>query len=618
GCEPQQDPALRGKKDGEASFTIKVPRRNVGPSSTQLYMVRTQLEALISDKSGGRRTLRKDLDAATLHQIESFHRTSFYWTYLLNLPDSLAKCCDLSQLWYREFYLEMTMGKKVNKCTVRHQHNEECNDLVTMEKRIQFPIEMSMPWILTDHILRTKEPAMMEYVLYPLDLYNDSAQYALTVFRKQFLYDEVEAEVNLCFDQFVYKLSEQVYAHYKQLAASMMLDKRYRAECATRGASTGCGAGRYASLLRQRHVALLGRHVDLCALVAQRINADMHRALDAAVAKFVKCKGIQFGANVQRERPQQYGHALLWGSKQLSLAYSAQYAQYNGFVGAQHLHALVRLLGYQGVAVVVSELLGVAQGLLHGTIAQELGNIILFCMLIEQALSQEEVTDLLHAAPFQNILPRPYTAEGEKPETKQKRLEAKYAALQIVQNQGQLSREGDLLTRERLCCGLSLFAVVLRRLRGVLCAAAWPAPSATHHHAPLHTDDTNEFHRLWSALQFLYCIPVGETQFTVEELFGEGLHWAGCTIIALLGQQRRFEALDFCYHILRVQRVDGKDELVKGIPLKRMVDRIRRFQVLNSQIFGVLARHLAADDERAGVEHVRCFPPPAAPQHQLA
>lgn len=50
----------------------------------------------------------------------------------------------------------------------------------------------------------------MESVLYPLDLYNDSAFYALTVFRKQFLYDEVEAEVNLCFDQFVYKLSDQV------------------------------------------------------------------------------------------------------------------------------------------------------------------------------------------------------------------------------------------------------------------------------------------------------------------------------------------------------------------------------------------------------------------------
>lgn len=90
-----------------------------------------------------------------------------------------------------------------------------------MGRRIQFPIEMSMPWILTDHILETKEPSMMEwvkpvtgcvlliiscvkqtkntpvfrYVLYPLDLYNDSGYYALTKFKKQFLYDEIEAEV---------------------------------------------------------------------------------------------------------------------------------------------------------------------------------------------------------------------------------------------------------------------------------------------------------------------------------------------------------------------------------------------------------------------------------------
>lgn len=33
------------------------------------------------------------------------------------------------------------------------------------------------------------------YVLYSLDLYNDSAHYALTKFKKQFLYDEIEAEV---------------------------------------------------------------------------------------------------------------------------------------------------------------------------------------------------------------------------------------------------------------------------------------------------------------------------------------------------------------------------------------------------------------------------------------
>lgn len=50
-----------------------------------------------------------------------------------------------------------------------------------------------------------------------------------------------------------------------------------------------------------------------------------------------------------------------------------------------------------------------------------------------------------------------------------------------------------------------------------------------------------------------------------RQLYGEGLHWAGCAMVVLLGQQRRFEALDFCYHILRVQRADGRDEVVKGI-----------------------------------------------------
>lgn len=208
GIEPHDDPALTGKKDPGTGFEIKVPRRNVGPSSTQLYMVRTMLESLISSKAGAKRTLRKDIDGNMVMKIDEFHKNSFYWNYLLNFSKSLQDCCDLSQLWYREFYLEMTMGK-----------------------RIQFPIEMSMPWILTDHILNTKDSSYMECVLYPLDLYNDSAFYALTVFKKQFLYDEVEAEVNLCFDQFVYKLSEQVYAYYKHLAGSILLDKRFRQEC---------------------------------------------------------------------------------------------------------------------------------------------------------------------------------------------------------------------------------------------------------------------------------------------------------------------------------------------------------------------------------------------------
>ena len=137
--------------------------------------------------------------------------------------------------------------------------------------------------------------------------------------------------------------------------------------------------------------------------------------------------------------------------------------QYSGFVGAPHFRAMSRLLGYQGIAVVMEELLKIIKSLIQGNILQftktlmaampkvcklprydygapgvlgyyqatlqdivqypdartelfhnfrEFGNAVLFCLLMEQALSQEEVMDLLHAAPFQNIFPRPF-CKGE-------------------------------------------------------------------------------------------------------------------------------------------------------------------------------------------------------------
>lgn len=45
-----------------------------------------------------------------------------------------------------------------------------------------------------------------------------------------------------------------------------------------------------------------------------------------------------------------------------------------------------------------------------------------------------------------------------------------------------------------------------------------------------------------------------------------------------------------------------------------MVDRIRRFQVLNSQIFSILNKFLSnANGDANTVEHVKCFQPPIHP-----
>lgn len=85
GREPDDDPALKGKKDGDNPFKIERPSRCIGPSSTQLYMVRTMLESLISDRSSkSKKSLRKELDDNHVLEIEKFHTESFFWSYLLN------------------------------------------------------------------------------------------------------------------------------------------------------------------------------------------------------------------------------------------------------------------------------------------------------------------------------------------------------------------------------------------------------------------------------------------------------------------------------------------------------------------------------------------------------
>ncbi|MEJ1270752.1 hypothetical protein NN561_001580 [Cricetulus griseus] len=774
GHEPFNDPALRGEKDPKSGFDIKLflvrtmaeslssaellrqlkslgmerllhvvnaflrqsytypPLLTFGGKTsfvflvdaygTELYMVRTMLESLIADKSGSKKTLRSSLEGPTILDIEKFHRESFFYTHLINFSETLQQCCDLSQLWFREFFLELTMGR-----------------------RIQFPIEMSMPWILTDHILETKEASMMEYVLYSLDLYNDSAHYALTRFNKQFLYDEIEAEVNLCFDQFVYKLADQIFAYYKVMAGSLLLDKRLRSECKNQGATIHLPpSNRYETLLKQRHVQLLGRSIDLNRLITQRVSAAMYKSLELAIGRFesedltsvVELDGLleinrmthklmskyltldsfdamfreanhnvsapygritlhvfwelnydflpnycyngstnrfvrtvlPFSQEFQRDKQPNAQPQYLHGSKALNLAYSSIYGSYRNFVGPPHFQVICRLLGYQGIAVVMEELLKVVKSLLQGTILQyvktlmevmpkicrlprheygspgileffhhqlkdiveyaelktvcfqnlrEVGNAVLFCLLIEQSLSLEEVCDLLHAAPFQNILPRVHVKEGERVDAKMKRLESKYAPLHLVPlierlgtpQQIAIAREGDLLTKERLCCGLSMFEVILTRIRTFLDDPIWRGPLPSN--GVMHVDECVEFHRLWSAMQFVYCIPVGTHEFTVEQCFGDGLHWAGCMIIVLLGQQRRFAVLDFCYHLLKVQKHDGKDEIIKNVPLKKMVERIRKFQILNDEIITILDKYLkSGDGESTPVEHVRCFQPP--------
>lgn len=49
--------------------------------------------------------------------------------------------------------------------------------------------------MLVDCVLESPNSGLLESVLMPFDIYNDSAQQALVLLKQRYLYDEIEAEV---------------------------------------------------------------------------------------------------------------------------------------------------------------------------------------------------------------------------------------------------------------------------------------------------------------------------------------------------------------------------------------------------------------------------------------
>eukprot|EP00051_Salpingoeca_urceolata_P004991 m.69469 g.69469 ORF g.69469 m.69469 type:complete len:1254 (+) comp13989_c0_seq2:242-4003(+) len=728
GVEPKDDPAMKGDKDPKF-MAPDVKQRQCGPGSTQLYMLRTMVESLCRDDK--KKALRADIGDKHLPPLDSFYSHTFWFPYLLDFNQTLQESVDLSQLWYREFFLELSMGQ-----------------------RIQFPIDMSLPWILIDHILTTKNASMMEYVLFPLDLYNDSANFALKKFCKQFLYDEVEAEVDLCFDQLIFKLSELVFSHYKSAASSMMLDKTLRKEAAAQGVRVPYAApARFEALFQQRHVQLLGRSVDLNRLLGQRLNISLKKSIDLAIHRFESKtlstileldallettrlardmlsehftldpfdemvkevndsvtsmfgritlhvfaeistdvipnfifstaaqrfarpeKAPEFQKQPDREREPRAAPHFFFGSKALNSAFAAIQQQHINFVGVEHFKCVARWVGYGGVAMCIDELLktiryalknvltpyvtsllegmpklaklplfdygssgavGFYQLRLKDVLAyrdlqtevfhafREVGNAIICFTMLEQAMTLQEMTDLRHLSPFQGMIPA-VVREGEKPEDKLREAQQKYGFMRFSsvsskfggEEMKKVAQQAETLTRERISTdkkGLSIFQCALGKIKGYLKEAdadsgnIWSGPPPAN--GVVDIDECNQFYRLWSAIQItaLYTAASKGRDFA-DEYFGDGLYWAGLTLVYLLGQRQRFEALDFTYHILKVHELDKKEEVLNGVDLTHFVQFGRQKRALNTHVFSLLDKYLL--DEARTVDKPQYVPPPS-------
>ena len=289
GVEPN-DPALLGQKPSKGeSDTIKIRSRSSPPTATLWFLLRNMIYGLMAYRLVGKKTLyqEKDLGSNRAAQaMEEFYNRSSIYSYLLQLSSTLEKTVNTAHLWYREFYLALS-------------------------DTTQFPIDMSLPWILTKAVVN--HPPMLDYVLVPLDIYNDASMLALTSLRKRYLYDEIEAELNLAFDQFLFMLSDHTFTYFKTKASRQLLDNNFghlwreyskhklqlekeREEGTSRRIfgrkrhrltdDIDIPATQIEAVLPQRHFQILGRSINICLLVTQRVNALLRKNFDYAINRF--------------------------------------------------------------------------------------------------------------------------------------------------------------------------------------------------------------------------------------------------------------------------------------------------------------------------------------------
>ena len=248
--------------------------RVVGLGCYELQFLRTYIRNLYDENSflrqksgfGGRVELEND----DVRLFKTFHCDSFYFSYILNFSQTLREVSDLGDLWYRELFLEMT-------------------------KHEQFPIEMSFPWILTEHLISSKaiEIPIIEKVLYAMDIYNDALHRSLYIMKQQFLVDEIEFEAKAALDKLVFLISDEMYAYHKNFVASHTIDKAYKIkneELRRQGVFEVCSlevpCRRYHIPIGQRHIQLLGRSIDLNYLIGQNLQNQLYRDIESVIQRF--------------------------------------------------------------------------------------------------------------------------------------------------------------------------------------------------------------------------------------------------------------------------------------------------------------------------------------------
>jgi cytoplasmic FMR1 interacting protein len=171
-------------------------------------------------------------------------------------------------------------------------------------------------------------------------------------------------------------------------------------------------------------------------------------------------------------------------------------------------------------------------------------------------------------------------------------------------------------------------------------AVEWASIPSESSAEPFAVKNATGFHRLWSALNFLFCIvdgagetavsagggevPASATLISNEAEFGHGFTIAGCALLHLLGQRATFDVLDFSAHVLQLDAHERRvTEAAAAAPAAKLDESLlrettafiysaRTQRLLQQQLFALLeVLHKTRDSYTKHSTNSMVFHPPA-------
>lgn len=242
-------------------------------SKEHLDVLRIQLESLIS--SGSKFVERvamftgSHFKSSHVKMIEKFLADSADWYCLYNFVPTLRAETNLGFLWFHETMLDI-------------------------DKVAQFPVRSSLPFILMKHLLSSgNSPALQDLVFFPFEIYNDAAWQALNIYKSQYLFQEISAEMKLSVDMIAFTFADTFYKIARETAAATEIAPELTGEIIPTPM-------RYSIMVRQNKMEVLGAPIDFNMITTTKLNARLKEELDKYVKMMNDLRFIPYVAHLYR------------------------------------------------------------------------------------------------------------------------------------------------------------------------------------------------------------------------------------------------------------------------------------------------------------------------------